>query len=80
MLASNPPPALCCRLPPCIGIAEKQPRELCEYNRFIREEVKRLKAEQPSLDQRAAFRTASIKVRGAYCSHCTSVCLCVDHS
>lgn len=53
----EPPAAL-----PIAALAEKQPRELCEYNRFIREEVKRLKAEQPSLDQRAAFRTASIKV------------------
>ncbi|GAX78539.1 hypothetical protein CEUSTIGMA_g5979.t1 [Chlamydomonas eustigma] len=39
---------------------ERQPRDLSAYNVFMREEVKRLKLEQPSMDHRTAFRTAAI--------------------
>lgn len=46
------------------GAGLKRPRDPSPYNLFIREEVKRLKRDEPGLDHREAFKRAAGNVGG----------------
>lgn len=43
--------------------AERKPREPSLYNLFVRDEIPRLKAANPSLDHKSAFKLAASNVR-----------------
>ncbi|EOY33227.1 Plant-specific transcription factor YABBY family protein isoform 2 [Theobroma cacao] len=56
------------RMPP-IRPPEKRQRVPSAYNRFIKEEIQRIKASNPDISHREAFSTAAKNVMGTFSSH-----------